>query len=83
MERGAKSLSGPSIVANPKLYEYQKKYGFKETEQQIALRKRIEESQHGQLASAPDESEFLALLVDITNAKNVIGLHFDCNDFDI
>ncbi len=72
--RGAKSLSGPSIVKTPKLYEYQLQHGLRESEHQVALRHKIEDSKYGHLASAPDESEFLALLVDLLGAKNVIGI---------
>jgi hypothetical protein len=75
--RGAKSLTGPSIVKTPALFEYQLQYGLRETEHQVALRHTIEESKFGHLASSPDESEFIALLADLTGAKNVIGIQIN------
>ncbi len=71
----AKWIAQPfSVTLNPQqLYAYILDHSLHETPIQKSHRDEISKHPRAVMNSSPDESQFLAFLLELTKAKNVIG----------
>jgi hypothetical protein len=70
----AKWLEPLSVVSFPELHKYSMDHTVRETPVQKNLRNKIEQHERAVLSSPPDESQLLAVLIQLMKAKNVIGI---------